>query len=43
MPPQLWLLAEALRPHLHEPDLFSGPGGDEDVAAVRATVDAGVL
>ena len=28
MPPQLWLLAEALRPHLNEPDLFSG--GDED-------------
>ena len=44
VPPQLWLLAEALRPHLNEPDLYSGPGGDEDaVAAVRAAVDAGVL
>ena len=43
VPPQLWLLAEALRSHLNEPDLFSGPGGDEDVAAVRAAVDAGVL
>ena len=40
-----WLLAEALRPHLNEPDLFSGPGGDEDAAvtAVRVAVDAGVL
>ena len=27
VPPQLWLLAEALRPHLNEPDLFSG--GDD--------------
>ena len=26
---------------MNEPDLFSGPGGDEDVAAVRAAVDAG--
>ena len=41
VPPQLWLLAEALRPHLNEVDLFSG--GDEDVTAVRAAVDAGVL
>ena len=42
VPPQLWLLAEALRPHLNEPDLFS-TGCDEDVAAVRATVDAGAV
>ena len=44
VPPQLWLLAEALRPHLNEQDLFSGPGGDEDaVAAVRAAVDASAV
>ena len=42
VPPQLWLLAEALRPHLNEPDLFS-TGCDEDVAAVRAAVDAGAV
>ena len=41
MPPQLWLLAEALRPHLNEPDLFSG--GDEDLFSVRAAVDAGAV
>ena len=42
VPPQLWLLAEALRPHLNEPDLFS-TGCDEDVAAVRAAVDASAV
>ena len=42
VPPQLWLLAEALRPHLDEVDLFSG--GDEDaVGPVRAAVDAGAV
>lgn len=36
----MWLLAEALRPHLNEPDVFYG-GSEDMIGAVRAAVDAG--
>lgn len=40
IPPELWRLGEALKPHFDYPELFSG-ASDEAVASVRAAVDAG--